>query len=214
MASGWQPVDSQWALSTRFPPMIQRLVRMANPTKSGHQLLEAGERINPESLIGTAKWSLTLPDGSIKTPESLAAAAALQAPAETTSSSPNEAAPKTEEPLKVLLDVPGRWTLTGETTEGPKSMSLLVTVAASESRTEPLPVGQLQALGMAADVVKTKPDTAAAELDPTRLAQMDAIELETQQKYWRWFLLAGLACLAIEAVVSASLERRQQVAAT
>ena len=211
LASGWQPVDSQWALSTRFPPMIQRLVRIANPTKSGHQLLEAGERINPESLIGTAKWSLTLPDGSIKTRESLAAAAALQTPAETTSSISTEAVPKTEEPLKVLLDIPGRWTLTGKTAEGSKSINLLVTVAASESRTEPLPVGQLQALGMAADVVKTKPDTATTESDPTRLAQMDAIELETQQKYWRWFLLAGLACLALEAVVSVVLEKRQQV---
>ncbi len=93
--------------------------------------------------------------------------------------------------------------MTGETTEGPKSISLLVTVAASESRTEPLPVGQLQALGMSADVVKTKVVTNEAEEDPTRLAQMDAIELETQQKYWRWFLLGGLACLALEAMISA-----------
>ena len=65
-----------------------------------------------------------------------------------------------------------------------------------------------------ADVVKTKPETTTAELDPTRLAQMDAIELETQQKYWRWFLLAGLACLALEAVVSAVLEKRQHVVVT
>lgn len=219
LASGWQPVDSQWALSTRFPPMIQRLVRMANPTKSGHQLLEAGERISPEELIGTAKWSLTLPDGSVRTPESLAsaensqsAAGASQTSGDAKSDSANEAVPKTSEPQRVLLDVPGRWTLTGETTEGPKSMSLLVTVAASESRTEPLPVGQLQALGMSADVVKTKTDVTTVETDPTRLAQMDAIELETQQKFWRWCLLAGLACLAVEALVSAGLERRQQVA--
>lgn len=213
LTSGWHPTDSQWALSTRFPPMVQRLIRLANPAKSGHQLLETGKRIDPVAIIGAKDWTLTVPDGSVRTPASIVAAAP-PAVVETSSDAEKDAEKRLKEPLKVLLDVPGRWTLTGETAEGPKSISLLVTVAASESRTEPLPVGQLQALGMSADVVKTKIETNKAEDDPARLAQMDAIELETQQKYWRWFLLGGLACLALEAIVSSILERRQQVAVT
>ena len=52
LATGWHPDDSQWALSTRFPPMIQRFVQMANPRRRGHQLLEVGSRINPAELTG------------------------------------------------------------------------------------------------------------------------------------------------------------------
>lgn len=216
LASGWHPVDSQWALSSRFPPMIQRIIRIANPTRSGHQLLEAGQRINPAELIGADRWTLTLPDGTFRSPES----ASKEVPAESQSATTTADLSAGQEPSKiapgpkVLLDIPGRWTLTGETAEGPKSMSLLVSVAAAESRTEPLPIGQLQALGMAADMVKTRTDTPSADNDPAKLAQMDAVELETQQKYWRWFLLAGLVGLASEAIISALLEQRQRVTAT
>ena len=52
LATGWHPDDSQWALSTRFPPMIQRFVQMANPRRRGHQLLEVGSLINPAELTG------------------------------------------------------------------------------------------------------------------------------------------------------------------
>ncbi len=74
LTSGWHPSDSQWALSTRFPPMVQRLIRLANPAKSGHQLLETGKRIDPVAIIGAKQWTLTLPDGSVRTPASIVAA--------------------------------------------------------------------------------------------------------------------------------------------
>ena len=42
-------------------------------------------------------------------------------------------------------------------------------------------------------------------------AQLDSIELESQQKFWRWFLLAGLILLAIESIVAATIERRRRL---
>ena len=82
-------------------------------------------------------------------------------------------------------------------------------VAASESRTEPLPAGQLQALGMSPDIAKVR-DAAQPSDDPDLAAQLDAAELESRQKFWRWLLLAGLGCLALEGIVSYVLEKRQQ----
>ena len=224
LTAGWHPEDSQWALSTRFPPMIHRLVQLANPRKSGHLLFEAGQRISPAEISGSETWTLTAPDGTVQTPSTLAANASTLQPsnstpeASATTSSPDESsnAAKSEtassasNPQTISLTTPGRWTLTGETSEGPKTVSLLVTVAASESRTEPFPAGQLQALGMSSDVATVK--TAETEQpSAAETAQLDSTELESQQKFWRWFLLAGLILLAIESIIAAAIERSRRL---
>ena len=207
LTAGWQPNDSQWALSTRFPPMILRLVQIANPRQSGYRLFEAGQRIYPQELTNAERWNLTLPDGSVRSSDADAAsvvpekAVGLEAD---TASSPVAAE-------SVLLDGPGRWMLNWETPEGPKVMSLLVTVPASESRTEPLPVGQLQALGMSSDVAAAKEVAARDKMDSGNAAQLDARELESQQKFWRWLLIAGLACLALEGIFAFLIERRHPI---
>ncbi len=200
LAAGWHPEDSQWALSTRFPPMIHRLVSLANPRQSGHQLCEVGQRIDAHELSGTELWTLTRPDGTV-----VAGAGIAEEPHAATANGS-----KTLTSSLTTLDRPGRWTLTGDAGEGPKSVSLLVTVAASESRTEPLPAGQLQALGLSAEIASVKV-TGSAVLDPAQAAQLDASELESRQKFWRWLLVAGLCCLAAEAMLSSVIERRQRM---
>lgn len=224
LTAGWHPEDSQWALSTRFPPMIHRLVQLANPRKSGHLLFEAGQRISPAEISGSETWTLTAPDGTVQTPSTLAANASTSQTLNVTpeasakTSSPDEsseatqpvAAPPVSNPQTISLTTPGRWTLSGETSEGPKTVSLLVTVAASESRTEPFPAGQLQALGMSSDVATVQ--TAATEQpSAAETAQLDSTELESQQKFWRWFLLAGLILLAIESIIASAIERRRRL---
>lgn len=206
LATGWHPDDSQWALSTRFPPMIQRFVQMANPRRRGHQLLEVGHRINPVELTGNEAWTLTRPDGTpftldpvIDVPES---------ESDPTETKPNALPAAVAVARTVVLDEPGRWTLSSENADGAQSVSLLVTVAASESRTDPLPAGQLQALGMSPDIAVVR-DPLQTQADPALAAQLDATELESRQKFWRWLLLAGLACLALEGIVSYVLEKRQ-----
>ena len=203
LTTGWHPDDSQWALSTRFPPMIQRLVQMANPRHRGHQLLEVGHRINPAELAGNVAWTLTRPDGTQFAPDPVTAAA------DSITDVPANEAESTSVVKSVVLDEPGRWTLSSENTDGPQSVSLLVTVAASESRTEPLPAGQLQALGMSPDIAIVR-DAAQLSNDPALAAQLDAAELESRQKFWRWLLLAGLGCLALEGIISYAIEKRQQ----
>jgi hypothetical protein len=203
LATGWHPDDSQWALSTRFPPMIQRFVQMANPRRRGHQLLEVGSRINPAELTGNETWTLLRPNGDAYVADPVAE---QQTPKGDDTESKSEALSVAK---TVILDEPGRWTLNSQNADGPQSVSLLVTVAASESRTEPLPAGQLQALGMSPDIAIVR-DATPAESDPALAAQLDATELESRQKFWQWLLLGGLACLALEGIYSYILEKRQQ----
>ncbi|MCA9012512.1 MAG: BatA domain-containing protein [Planctomycetaceae bacterium] len=201
MATGWHPDDSQWALSTRFAPMIQRFVAMANPSRSAHHLYEVGQRISPAVLMGHNPWKLLRPNGELLVTTPITALPDSNNTAAVSSSSP---------PLtSVVLDEPGRWSLTGDNADAAESISLLVNVAVSESRTEPLPTGQLQALGMSPDIAVIR--NTSGQPDATRTAQLDAAELEAGQKFWRWLLLAGLGCLALDSIVSFALEQRRRL---
>lgn len=186
LASGWNPQDSQLALSSRFPPLLLQLVQLAFPTQAASQLHDVGSTLNVSELTRAKQWQLLRPDGKTACDQS------------TTDT-------------RILLNEPGRWVLSEETSEGPKVSSLLVTVAASESRTEPLPEGQLQALGMAPDVAVVRSDKLNSNR-PGNKTELDAQELESQQKYWRYLLLAGMACLLLESIVAAFSERRQTAA--
>jgi len=186
LTSGWNPQDSQLALSSRFPPLLLQLVRIAFPAQAASQLHDAGTTLNTKDLTQERQWRLQRPDGQL-------------------------AADQASQVATILLNEPGRWILTEETSEGPKSSSLLVTVAASESRTEPLPEGQLQALGMAPDVAVVRTNDIEKQAADGS-AEMDAQELESQQKYWRYLLLAGMACLMLESAMAAAAERSQAAA--
>lgn len=199
LASGWHPQDSQWALSTRFPPMISRFVSMAIPEQSDYVLKSTGDSIRPALLVSSDDWSLDLPDGTSLTADE------AEAMADATDSVSNQPA----EPAVTLAD-PGRYTIRADTQDGPVEVAVIVAVPSSESRTDPLPSGQLQVMGVDPDNVKSDVAPEQTEDDNTTINQLSVSELESQQKLWRWFLLSGLACLGLESVVAAAVGRRQQ----
>lgn len=279
LASGWHPDDSQLALSTRFAPMISRVIALAHSERSGFRLFETGERIRPGELLSGDRWILKDPDGrEVTTSELLPAAVQVEsarmgkptdsvadaAPVTVAERSSDEHAPNDKsndsdsggdpenrstidsaeratestaaseklmgiaaehsgpvkdpgaivdlgtvvEPGTVVLDRPGRWILETSGRDGTRQLSLLVNVAASESRTAPLPSGQLLALGMSPDVA-TVAATADHPRPKSRDTQLGPEELESEQKYWRWLLLAGLGCLVLESCVAWVLERQR-----
>lgn len=193
---GWHPDDSQMALSTRFPSLMNRLVQLSYPRRARHRILDTGERISPTELAGGDDWTLLRPDGTVTAPAQATTTAGGATPHDTTSNT-------------ILLDQPGMWILKSTANGESNELHLLVQVSSAESRTEPLPAGQLQALGMAPELASVR---RSAAVEPETESQLDAASLESRQKFWRLLLLCGLALLCIEALVSAWLERRQSAA--
>jgi hypothetical protein len=179
--------------------MISRFVSMAIPEQSDYVLKSTGDSIRPALLVSSDDWSLDLPDGTSLTADE------AEAMADATDSVSNQPA----EPAVTLAD-PGRYTIRADTQDGPVEVAVIVAVPSSESRTDPLPSGQLQVMGVDPDNVKSDVAPEQTEDDNTTINQLSVSELESQQKLWRWFLLSGLACLGLESVVAAAVGRRQQ----
>jgi len=186
LASGWHPDDSQWALSSRFPPMLSRFVDLARPKVGMHRHVIVGDAISPAALIGSDTWSIRYPDGSstssAETPEH-----------------------------RLRISEPGHFLLQGADGDGSSTVSLLAEVDPNESRTAPLPDGQLYSLGLAGQ--DTEPTNTESDVTAQNSQQLTSEQIELQQKYWRWFLLAGLACLVLETVLASVIHRRQPEAA-
>lgn len=196
LAAGWHPTDSQLALSTRFPPLITRLLALAIPESSTQQMQAIGNVIRPSRLLEDSDWQIQYPDGSRQTTSEF----------EAILSAKNESAEVVESTdVIVQLDQPGRYLLTAGPEDASQQITVIANVAASESKTEALPTGQLQALGIG--VIAS--GDGAAMIDDGAAAKLKTSELEDRQKYWRWMLLAGLACLFAESVWATLLERRQ-----
>ena len=192
LASGWHPSDSQLALSTRFPPLLTRVLSLASPVQRDQRVAAVGDTIRPGELVSAEDWSVTRPDESVITADDLSAGS------ETTGDIP-------QQQRVMVLETPGRYLIEGTSDADTRSVVLIAGVPAAESRTEMLPVGQLQALEIGVESNLADADNAENE---TRDGQLSASELEDRQRWWRRMLLAGLACLAIEAVWSRRLEQR------
>lgn len=93
-------------------------------------------------------------------------------------------------------DQPGFYVLTPGTTR------FVVNLAPDESRTSPLGAERFTALGV--PLSREAATTAANEKLEARAA---AVELESQQKLWRWALLACLGVLLLETLIAGRLSR-------
>jgi len=182
LASGWHPTDSQWALSSRFPPMLSRFVDLASPNVTEHRFVEVGDTITPGDLIESTQWTVTLPDGTAKSPDDV-------------------------ESDTITINQPGEFTVASLANEEDNAVTLLAEISPDESRTAPLPDGQLYTWGIGS---QDKGDSGDSALPANNSSQLATAELlESQQQYWRWFLLAGLGCLFCEAILASIIHRRQ-----
>ncbi len=201
-AAGWQPTDSQFALSTRFPPLLTRVLSLASPVQKDQLVQTVGDVVRPGELVSSADWSIQFPDKSTQTAAEIATLAS-EASGATSDSSDLQA-------VTVKLYEPGRYIITGKSEGEEFSVLMIAGLAASESQTEMLPVGQLQVLGIG---VESETNELPGELigAEKELAngQLSSNELERRQKWWRWLLLAGLACLIVESLWASAIERRR-----
>lgn len=187
LASGWHPDDSQWALSSRFAPMLAGFLDLARPATSEYRRVLTGDSFDPVRQSGSSQGTLQWPDG---TQQSFA-----------------EEEGDAEQTARISVDQPGRYTLRGTSEAGETMVTLLAEIPPAESRTTPLPDGQLYAMGLARDHAPLASDDATT--DDSNSVQASAEQLEAEQDYWRWFLLAGLACLVTEALMATAIQHRQ-----
>ena len=185
LASGWNPSDSQFAVSSKFPPLMQRMLDWSGADSVERFQFLTGDAIpsaNAAALAGgTAavsgvEWQkpggkkITLPAG----------------------------APFTE------TDLPGIYTAT----VAGKQRRYAVNLSVDEARTAAIAPDELARLGVPLRLTADLP-VAQAQAIKRHLQQA---ELENQQKLWRWLIAGVLAITLGEIVLGGWLARRVKTA--
>ena len=140
LASGWQPADSQLALSSKFVPLLYSLLDLSGAAPPAPAAYQVGDRV-----------PLPRPDGSLAAP--IAVFGPEGSPVKLESGATDFAATR----------VPGVYRIEA----GPASRRFAVNLDPAESRTAPLPADELERLG--APVASAAPDPVRAAEQRVRL---------------------------------------------
>lgn len=159
--SGWQPDDSQLAVSSKFVPLIGSLL---------------DEACGASRALGS-----TVVNAPVALPRERNAELLIKTPA---GSNTNVAADARE--FRDTAE-PGIYTAMG-----PEEFRFAVNIAASESDTTPLPVEQLEQLGLKLGQSATQAERLHRE------RQRRDTELESRQQFWRWLIVGCLTVLILE----------------
>ena len=173
LASGWQPSDSQLALSSKFLPLLFSLLEQAGGIRPQVTQHTVGDRV-PLSATKAAVL-VTRPDGT-----------SLTLGAGTT--------------VNIQTDQPGIYTAVS----GTVTQRFAVNLDPLESKTAPLPVEELEHLGLPVKHVEAKSAAQAAEAK----RQLANAELEGRQKLWRWVIAFALIFVAMETLLAGWLAKR------
>jgi hypothetical protein len=173
LTAGWQPADSQLALSSKFVPLLYSILDQAGGIQAQLAQFHVGDEVN--LTLEKADQSITVqkPDGKL---------VGLK-PGDTRFSE---------------TDLPGIYTVTS----APSPVRFAVNLDASESRTSPLAVEELERLGVP---MKMREVELAKQQEQKR--RLHDAELESQQKLWRWLIVAALVVLLVETWLAGWLTR-------
>jgi len=168
LTSGWHPEDSDLSLSSKFVPLLYSILEYGGVLAGQPSQYSVGDLVPMPhwAAVGSANASVVRrPDGTV-----VSLAARQEAFAQT--------------------DLPGIYTV--ESSAGARTFA--VNLAAEESRTEPLPLEDIEALGVS---LKASP-VVALEVAQRTSQQGSPVEVEQRQKLWRWLLVAASAVLLVE----------------
>ena len=181
LTSSWRPADSQLALSSKFVPLLYSLLDQAGGFGGQLAQVRVGDSVELSALASRqtrSAMSVRKPDGSV-----------VEIPVGDT--------------RFAQTDQPGIYEVSAS---AQPPLQFAVNLDAAESRTTPLPVEELERLGVP---LKT------AEVSPARqLAQQQALhnaDLEARQKLWRWLIVAALAVLLVETWLAGRFTRRPAI---
>jgi len=182
LTSGWQPADSQLALSSKFVPLLYSMLELAGGIKARVAQIHIGDTVDLSGMTAstnTQPMTIHKPDG----------ATVQLGEGETRFSQ---------------TDMPGIYTAGSDQ----QPVRFAVNLDAAESRTAPLPIDELEKLGVP---LKRREVELARQIEQKRLLRNT--ELENQQKLWRWLTVAALVLLLMETWVAGWLTRRSTVPA-
>lgn len=167
--AGWQPADSQFARSSKFPMLMFQLLEYAAGSTTRHVNHTVGNaiawpRIDLPDPAATGKSRL--PDGTELSSQSMAMPFS-----------------QTESPGLYTLEVPGR------------TEQFAVNLSADESRTTPIPPEQLEMYGLKLTTEK-RPQEKKLIKDQQR--QLQLAEIEQSQKLWQTLLFVVMVLLLVE----------------
>jgi hypothetical protein len=180
LAAGWNPAESQLAVSSKFVPMMQTILEWSGAGAPGRTQFQTGDAVpSPFATIAEASGARVewrKPDGKVT---SLAADAPF---AET--------------------DMPGIYVASS----GGKHRRFALNLPLEESRTSPLAQDELARLGVPLLAAPVHPSPAVS----AQMRRFQREELEDRQKLWRWAIAGLLAVSFIEIIYGGWLARRVQ----
>jgi hypothetical protein len=173
---GWHPADSDMALSSKFVPLLYSALEYGGAWIGREPQYFVGDHVPvPEwATATTAGRHIRKPDGS-----SVRLDASQQSFAQT--------------------DEPGVYTI--DSPSGTRRFA--INLPPSESRTDPLPVEELERVGVS---LEPPARTEFAEAGQST-RQKSLAAMESEQKLWRWLLLAALVVLLAETWLAGWLAR-------
>jgi len=180
---GWHGSDSRFVLWSKFVPMMNHLVDRLAGTDRETTRLTVGESIHVRDVASnaTSDVEITMPSGTRSTvnPES----------------------------STLRLNEPGVFSIAWKGPAGPRSTALAVNLDPLESRTSPLGLDELRALGV------PLPEATVDLQSPEEKRQLQARELESRQRFWQWVILASVLILLAETWLAGRLAQQTQHAA-
>lgn len=168
-ASGWQPADSQFALSSKFVPLLHSILELSSESKPLLSQYKVGDPVALSTSQASRTITIRKPDQSEITWD--------------------EALPFT------ATDLPGIYTVLSQ----PEPRQFVVNMDPAESKTTPIILEELERLGLPLHA-DAKP---ASKQSENKRRQLVAVELEQQQKLWRWLIVAAFILLITETFVAA-----------
>ena len=179
LTAGWHPADGQFALSSKFVPLMNVLLQqsLGQPASASHYTV--GDPIDLAWLANSPVHRgkpvrATSPKGEVLTLDA------------------NQHVTKTDDPGIHTIHV------------GEEIIRIAFNLAASESETAPLPADEFEKRGVA--LWQSTAHLAGSIADEQR--QMRINELENKHKLWRWLIVAAIGVLMIETLVAGRSQKQ------
>jgi len=189
----WRPADSQFALSSKFVPLLYSLLDQAGGVSSQPAQFRIGDTVDLLAFTRGRRGSAANNSVSqANPPPQVGGFIAVRKPdgSQAQLASGESRFAQTDQPgiYDVLVTPP---------------VKFAVNLDASESKTAPMPVDELERMGLPMKSIEATPAMAAA-----KQVTLHNTELEARQKLWRWLIVAALAVLLVETWLAGWITRR------